>query len=121
MPTGSVNYSNRNIDQTVRVFDEFFRYDANVPANEYDIVNSFFLLEMKDRQVAANFTASLFQVAENTGIPAVTLLQAFQVLTGMDLTASLAYYLNQVRSRATLLGVGVALQPNFYAARNVTQ
>jgi len=43
MTTGSVNYTNRNIDQTVRVFDEFFRYDANVPANEYDIVNSFFL------------------------------------------------------------------------------
>ena len=51
----------------------------------------------------------------------MTLLQAFQGQTGMDLTASLAYYLNQVRSRATLLGVGVALQPNFYAARNVVQ
>lgn len=121
MTTGSVNYANRNIDQTVRVFDEFFRYDANVPANEYDIVNSFFLKEMTDQQVAANFTASLFQVAENTGIPAVTLLQEFQGQTGMDLTASLAFYLNQVRSRATLLGVGVALQPNFYAARNVAQ
>jgi hypothetical protein len=121
MPTGSVNYSNRNIDQTVKVFDEFFRFEANVPANEYDVVNSFFLKEMADRQVAANFTASLFQVAENTGIPAVTLLQAFQGKTGMDLTASLSYYLNQVRSRTTLLGVGVALQPNFYAARNVTQ
>jgi predicted ATP-grasp superfamily ATP-dependent carboligase len=121
MTTGSVNYANRNIDQTVRVFDEFFRFEANVPANEYDVVNSFFIKEMADRQVAANFTASLFQVAENTGIPAVELLQAFQGQIGLDLTASLAYYLNQIRSRATLLGVGVALQPNFYAARNVVQ
>ena len=121
MTTGSINYTNRNIDQTVRVFDEFFRYDANVPANEYDIVNTFFLKEMADRQVAANFTASLFQVAENTGISALTLLDGFKGLVGMDLTASLAYYLNQIRSRATLLGVGVPLQPNFYAARNVVQ
>lgn len=121
MSTGSVNYVNRNIDQTVRVFDKFFRYEANVPANEFDVVNSYFLKEMGDRQVAANFTASLFQVAENTGVPAVTLLQAFQGLSGLDLTANLAYYLNQIRSRATLLGVGVPLQPNFYAARNVVQ
>ena len=121
MTTGSVNYTNRNIDRTVRVFDSFFRYEANVPANEYDIVNSFFRREMQDRQVAANFTASLFQVAENTGIPALTLLEGFQGRVGMDLTVSLAYYLNQIRSAATLLGVGVALQPNFYAARNVVQ
>ena len=121
MTTGSVNYTNRNIDQTVRVFDEFFRYDANIPANEYDVVNSYFLKEMGERQVAANFTVSLFQVAANTGIPAVTLLDAFKGQTGLDLTASLAYYLNQIRSRATLLGVGVALRPNFYAARNVVQ
>lgn len=121
MTTGSVNYTNRNTDQTVRVFDEFFRYEANVPANEYDVVNSYFIKEMGDRQVAANFTASLFQVADNTGIPAVTLLQGFQGQTGLDLTASLAYYLNQIRSRATLLGVGAPVTPNFYAARNVVQ
>ena len=76
---------------------------------------------MSDRQVAANFTVSLFQVANQSGIPAMTLLQQFEGTSGLDLNVRLAYYLNQIRSRATLLGVGVAVTPNFYAARNVVQ
>jgi hypothetical protein len=35
------------------------------------------------------------------------------------LTMSMAYYLNQVRSNSTLLGVGAVVTPNYYAARNV--
>jgi hypothetical protein len=122
MATGStVNQTNLNIDQTVRVFDQFYRFEANVPAAEYDIVYSYFLSAMSNRIVAQNFTVSLFQVAQNTGISPLTLLQEFQGLNGVDLSASLAYYLNQIRSRATLLGVGAALIPNAYAARNVLQ
>ena len=121
MSTGSVNNTNLNVDQTVRIFDQFYAFEAAVPANEYDVVFSFFLKEMADRQVAANFAASLFRVSQESGIPAVTLLQQFQGSTGIDLNVQLAYYLNQIRSRATLLGVGVPLQPNFYAARNVVQ
>jgi len=118
----SINYTNYNIDQTVRVFDSFYDYDVNVPAAEYDLVYSFFLRSMSDRTAAGNFTVSLFRVAQNTGIPALTLLQEFeQGTTGMSLNISLAYYLNTIRSRATLLGVGAAVQPNFYAARNVLQ
>jgi len=41
MSTGSVNYTNTNIDQTVRIFDNFYKYDASVPAAEYDIVLSY--------------------------------------------------------------------------------
>jgi hypothetical protein len=42
MSTGSVNYINTNLDQTVRIFDRFYKYEAYVPAAEYDIVLSFF-------------------------------------------------------------------------------
>lgn len=121
MSTGSVNYANRNIDQTVRIFDQFYSFEDFIPANEYDLVYSFFLREMATRETAANFTVSLFQVAKESGIPAVTLLQQLQGSTGMNLNVKLAYYLNQIRSRATLLGVGVTVKPNFYAARNVMQ
>ena len=38
----TVNYTNYNKDLTVRVFDSFYNYDANVPADEYDIVYSYF-------------------------------------------------------------------------------
>ena len=60
-------------------------------------------------------------MAQNTGIPALTLLKEFQGQNGVELSASLAYYLNSIRSRATLLGVGSTVVPNFYQARNVLQ
>jgi hypothetical protein len=115
----TVNYTNPNLDLTVRVFDQFYDYDVNVPAAEYDVVFSYFSSVMTTRQAAGNFTVSLFRIAEDTGIPALTLLQEFQGVNGIGLSTSLAYYLNQIRSRATLLGVGVAVVPNFYQARNV--
>ena len=122
----SINYTNYNIDQTVRVFDSFYEYDVDVPAAEYDIVNSYFKSVMASKQAADNFTVSLFQVAENTGVPALTLLQSFQSSGGnvgntMNLDVNMAYYLNSIRNRATLLGIGVPVTPNFYAARNVVQ
>lgn len=118
----SVNYTNYNIDQTVRVFDSFYAYDVNVPAAEYDVVFSYFASVMTEKTAAANFTVSLFRVAQDTNIPALTLLQGFQEGTdGMNLNVNLAYYLNLIRNKSTLLGVGVPVVPNFYAARNVLQ
>ena len=117
----SINYTNFNLDQTVRVFDAFYEYDVNVPAAEYDVVNSYFKSIMSTRLAADNFTVSLFKVAEDTGVPALTLLQGFEGTAGMNLNVTLAYYLNTIRNRATLLGVGVPETANFYAARNVVQ
>ena len=74
-----------------------------------------------DRTVANNFTVSLFQVANEFNVPALTLLKQLEGRNGLNLNLALAYLLNQVRSRATLLGVGVPVSPNFYAARNVLQ
>ena len=117
----SINTTNYNIDQTVRVFDSFYEYDVNVPAAEYDIVYSYFRREMTTTVAAGNFTVSLFRVAEETGIPALDLLQQFQGQNGVNLNVQLAYLLNSIRNKATLLGVGVPVTPNFYAARNVVQ
>ena len=119
--SGTVNAVNPNLDQTVRVFDNFYRFDINVPAAEYDIVYSFFQREMAHKRVAANFTAALFQISSENNVPPLTLLEQFDGITGVNLTAQLAYYLNQIRSRATLLGVGVPVVPNAYVARNVLQ
>jgi hypothetical protein len=93
---------------------------------EYDVVNSYFRSVMTTKQAADNFTVSLFRVAEDTKIPALTLLQSFQTSGGgvgnsMSINLNMAYYLNSIRNRATLLGVGVAVVPNYYAARNVVQ
>jgi hypothetical protein len=119
MPT--INYTNPNIDQTVRVFDSFYRYEANVPADQYDIVNSYFKSVMTTRQAADNFTNSLFRVADQTNIPIMDLLQSIQGQSGMQLNVSMAYYLNNIRSNATLVGIGTPASPNFYIARCVVQ
>jgi len=116
----TVNYANYKKDLTVRVFDSFYDYDTNVPAEEYDIVYSYFASVMP-RKAAGNFTVSLFRVAEDTNIPVLTLLQVMQGQTGLNLNASLAYYMNMIRSRATLLGINASSTPNQYAARLVIQ
>jgi hypothetical protein len=117
----SINYTNYNLDQTVRVFDSFYEYDVAVPAAEYDIVYSYFRKEMTSPIAAGNFTVSLFRVAENAGVSPLTLLEEFKGQNGINLNVQLAYYLNTIRNKATLLGVGVPVQSNQYAARLIVQ
>ena len=118
---GSINYANPKVDQTVRIFDRFYAYDVNVPALEYDAVHSFFLSIYKDSVAAGNFTVSLFRIAQQSEIPVMDLLQQIQGLNQADLNLTLAYYLNNIRSPATLLGINATATPNYYVARNVRQ
>jgi len=92
-----------------------------VPVAEYDIVYSYFKSVMGNSRVAGNFAVSLFQVAEQTKIPVLELLDNIKGKAGLDLDLNMAYYLNNIRSRATLLGVNAAPVPNYYAARAVLQ
>ena len=115
----TVNYVNPNLDMTVRVFDNFYNFAIDVPADQYDIVYSYFSKVFKDKLAAKNFTISLFQIAENSRRPVLELLSEIQGQDQIQLTSTLCYYLNNLRSNATLLGVNALVQPNYYAARNV--
>jgi len=117
----TVNEINPKIDQTVQIFDQFYNYSANVPAMEYDIVLSYFRSVFTTTLAAENFTTSLFRVAEESETPVLTLLQSMEGQNSVQLTISMAYYLNSLRSPATLLGVLQPTTPNFYTARNVRQ
>jgi pyruvate/2-oxoacid:ferredoxin oxidoreductase alpha subunit len=116
---GSVNNLNPKIDNTVRVFDSFNSFEQQVDANEYDAVNSYFTSVFRDKQAALNFTTTLFRIAAETSTPVLTLLSELSGQNNVELTASLAYYLNGLRSPATLLGINSTVTPNFYTARNV--
>lgn len=118
---GTINAINTKIDQTVRIYDEFYNYAEDVPSGEYDIVNSYFKSVFNTAEQAENFTVAIFRVAQESGENALSILQQIQGTTGPQLTASLCYYLNSVRSRATLLGVLQPAVPNFWTARNVRQ
>jgi pyruvate/2-oxoacid:ferredoxin oxidoreductase alpha subunit len=115
----TINALNPKIDQTVRVFDNFYNFEVDVPANEYDVVLSYFKSVFTTVQVAANFTATLFRIAEQTNTPVLSLLQQLEGQNQIQITATLCYYLNNLRSPATLLGYTVPVTPNFYAARNI--
>ena len=115
----TVNYANPNIDGTVKIFDEFYAYAANVPQMEYDAVYSYFFSVFGSAESAGNFTVTVFRISQTSDIPVMTLLQQFQGQSAPELTLTLAYYLNNTRNNSTLLGVNAATQPNYYVARNV--
>jgi len=117
----TLNEVNPKIDQTVQIFDQFYNYSANVPAMEYDIVLSYFRSVFTTTLAAENFTTALFRVAEESNTPVLTLLQTMEGQNSVQLTITMAYYLNGLRSPATLLGVLQPTTPNFYTARNVRQ
>jgi hypothetical protein len=116
---GTVNAINPNIDLSARVFNDFDAYTPPVDSNEYDVVNSFFKSVFTDQLAAQNLTATFFQISQQTNIPVLTLLEQVSDQDAIKLTATMAYYLNGLRSPSTLLGVNAPVLPNFYTARNV--
>lgn len=118
---GSVNSYNTSIDLTVQVFDRFYDYSASVPAQEYDAVYSYLRSQFGTAEAAGNFAVAMFRIAENNKIPVMTLLSQLEGLSNTELTLTLAYYLNNLRSASTLLGLNQPVTPNFYVARNIRQ
>lgn len=116
---GSVNTYNPRIDQTVQIFDEFYNYAEVVPSMEYDSVFGYFKSVFGTVEAAGNFTVTLFRVAQQSDVPVLDLLQQIEGLGVPELTLTLAYYLNGLRSPTTLLGLNTPVTPNYYVARNV--
>lgn len=116
---GSVNSYNPRVDQTVQIYDRFYEYEATVPSLEYDAVYSYLRSVFGTADAAGNFTVTLFRVAEQSEIPVMTLLQQLEGLGVPELTLTLAYYLNGLRSSSTLLGLNTPVTPNYYVAHNI--
>lgn len=115
----TVNALNTNVDLTVRIYDQFYAYEQFVNAEEYDLVYSYMRSVFTTDIAAGNFTVSLFRIAGQTGTSVLTLLNSIQSLDSIQLTLTLTYYLNNLRSGSTLLGFGASVVPNYYTARNV--
>ena len=115
----TVNYTNPGTDPTVRVFDEFYKRELVIDSNTYDTVLSFFTSIFADGDAAKNFTLSVFTISEDSGNPVETILSELSKQNQVQITATLAYYLNNQRSNATLLGITNIPTPNQYAARNI--
>lgn len=115
----SVNVLNPKVDSTVRVFDSFYSFDIQVPAAEYDVVYGFFASVFTEPRAAADFTATIFRIAQETNTPVLTVLDQIATNDSVTLTANICYYLNGLRSPTTLLGINSVSLPNAFVARNV--
>lgn len=116
---GSVNTVNTNIDPSARVFNNFNKVTVAISDEAYSIVNSFFKSVSTNDEAANNLTSTLFYISQSTGIPALDLLNQLKGQKDIGINATMAFYLNGLRSPATLLGVNSAVTPNYYTARNV--
>jgi hypothetical protein len=108
-----------NMDQTVRIFDSFYSFNLVVPGNQYDIVHSYFIGVCATKTIANNFTAVMFRIAQDTGIPVLDLLDQIKGKTKMELNQVLAYYLNSFKSKTSLYGIAIIPKSNQPVARNI--
>ena len=111
--------SRSNVDQTVKIFDEFYSFDLVVNASEYDIVFSYFKSICDTTQIAGNFTVYLFRIAQETQISVLDLLTYIQGKTQLETNTVIAYYLNSFKSKTSIYGFGTVPQPNEAVARNI--
>ena len=123
MPSNVLNSaSNPQLDNTVRIFDNFYKYEQQVNPEEYDVVFGYFKDVMTTDQAANNFTTALFRVASTSNQNVLTLLNEIKTIgtqNTLTLSAAVAYYLNASRSKSSLLGVNSPLATNKFVARNL--
>jgi hypothetical protein len=110
-----------SLDQTVRIFDSFYAINLTVNADTYDIVHGYFLSVCESKNIADNFTAVLFRIAQETQIYILDLLDQIKGTTKMEMNQTFAYYLNSFKSKTSLYGIAVIPKSNQPVARNIVQ
>ena len=105
--------------QNISVVQQYNNTQMEMNGNEWDYVLSYFREVMGTDRAAENFAKQLYKVSMQTKVSVITMVDSMKGRSGLALSMSLAYYLNGIRSPASLLGVNNVPVPNFYASRNV--
>ena len=92
-----------------------------MPQIIYDIVYSYFVSVCATKNIAANFTAVLFRIAQETQIPILELLDQIKGTKKMEMNQILAYYLNSFKSKTSLYGIAIIPKSNQPVSRNIVQ
>jgi|TARA_R110000868_G_scaffold359023_1_gene620800 hypothetical protein len=108
-----------SLDKTVQIFDSFYQFDVVISANEYEIINSYFKGVTGSNDIARNFSAFLFRISFLTGEPVLTLLSYIKGKSKLEVNALMAYFLNGIKSKTTLYGVGTVPKSNEPVQRNI--
>ena len=88
-------------------------------SNEYDIVNTFFKKKMDNNTIADVFSMYIFKISKYSQTPVLQILDTMKDQDKMAITSTIAYYLNNLRSKHVLFGVHNIITPNHYSARNI--
>lgn len=109
-----------SLDNTIRIYDSFYSVNMVVEGDKFDIVYGYFTSVCDTKNIAANFTAFLFRIAQETNIDVLDLLAQIQGAgSKMQMTKLLAYYLNSFKSKTSLYGIAALQNPNLPIARNI--
>lgn len=111
--------SRNALDDTVRIFDDFYSFDLVINASEYDIVYTFFSSINDNEAISKNLTVYLFRISQITGVPVLDLVQNMRGLHKLEINKLMAYYLNTFKSKTSLYGVAQLPLPNQPVARNI--
>ena len=115
-------------DNTVEIFDTFYSVPLKVNAADWDSVYSYFLGVLKGnpesertKQTASQFATTLFRIAQETGTNIQIFMDYFKtnVLTSVQVTTEMAFYLNLLKSKTALYGVSNVPTPNQSVQRNI--
>jgi len=109
-----------SLDNTIRIYDTFYSVNLIVGADQFDIVYGYFTSICDTKNIAANFTAFLFRIAQETDIDVLELLAQIQGADNkLQMNKIISYYLNSFKSKTSLYGVAAYPQPNLPVARNI--
>jgi hypothetical protein len=108
-----------NTKNTVKTFDQLYNDSLKINGSEYDVVYSYFRSIFDSTTIASNFTLYLFRISAVTNISVIELLENFKGKPTFQVTGEMAYYLNTMKSNATLYGISQVPPPNQTVQRNI--
>jgi hypothetical protein len=96
-------------------------YNSKVPidANQYELVLSFFKSVTSNLTAAKAYSQTLFNISAQTGYDIMDLLESLQGQDGIQVSASLAYFLNSFSDKTVMYGITQVIQPDQNVARNI--
>jgi hypothetical protein len=115
-------------ETTVEIFDDFYASTISVPVNEWDAVYSYFVGVLKGnsnsestKETAKKFASVLFKISQQTGTDIMVFMDYFRtnVETKVQVNSEMAYYLNLLKSKTALYGIGTVISPNQAVQRNI--
>lgn len=114
-----VNETSTDQIKTLSFFNGYFEKTLQINANLYDTVLGFFNLRMNSLEAAQAMTAAVITSAFENNVDPLQLIKSMRDLDSIQLTDTLALYLNETRRNTSLLGTIQPRQVNRNVARNI--